>query len=300
MESTLQPLTRADLQQFILRFEESSKGKGFQPRLVERSFNLACNILHHFMGEAWVVKNVRERDAHSREERSRNTPRVLHIAEALFNLQDNDGLPRLIEESRGDLSQARFEAFVSETEVGKMLHAAGIPFLFVKPRGKQGDDYDIEICFPTSWKAAAEIKCKVETTRLTELTVTQAIDRARGQLPADKPGFVFMKVPDAWSASPKFEEEIRSALGVGLRQVCRITTVFVWWKGFTKTGGYATQDPRLLEVPNPMAQLGPGPIQGLAKLTWQEAGQWTYLNQLIKDTLNLQDDGTVVRITHTP
>jgi hypothetical protein len=279
-----------------LRFEESSKGKGFQPRLVERSFNLACNILHHFMGEAWVVKNVRERDAHSREERSRNTPRVLHIAEALFNLQDNDGLPRLIEESRGDLSQARFEAFVSETEVGKMLHAAGIPFLFVKAKGKRGDNYDIEIRFPTGWKAAAEIKCKVETTRLSEQTITEAIDDARGQLPADKPGFVFMKVPDAWSASPKFEEEVRSALAVGLQQVCRITTVFVWWKGFVKEGEYATQDPRLLEVPNSTARFGPGPVQGLAKLTWKKAGSWIYIHTLIRDTLNLENDVSVLPI----
>lgn len=170
-----------------------------------------------------------------RKEQYKNTHRVIRVAELLFNFQDIPGFSRLLTSLEHD--HRGIEPTTAEIEGAIILHAAGIQFAFVEPKNGIGGDYDIEIRYPDGWTAAAEIKCKTEGTELNANTIGRALDRARTQLPKDKPCFVFMKVPDAWSQCQDFEQDLNEGLKSVLRQTTRITTVFVWWEGWVQVPG---------------------------------------------------------------
>jgi hypothetical protein len=226
------------------------------------------------------------------DERYKNTGRVIYLAEALFNLQDVGGFPRLI----SDLRKKDVESTVAEIEGALILHAAGIPFAFVKPIQQRGKDYDLEIRVSDGSTAAAEIKCKVESTKLSEPTVMEALERAEKQLPIDKPCFLFMKIPEAWNRDSGCEQTLTGIMRNYFGGTSRITTVFVWWEMWiTMESGLKRRTAHMLEVPNPNAKFGPGPIKDLAKSTRSNAGPWNHLPELIRESVDVVDDGSIVR-----
>jgi hypothetical protein len=178
-----------------------------QLRLVDYTYYLGVYILNRFMGDFWLNRHVISREnigydyfkasSDFSKEQYKNTHRIIRVAEMLFNFQDIPGFSRLLTSLEHD--HRGIEPTVAEIEVAVMLHVAGIPFAFVEPKNGMGGDYDIEIRYPDGWTAAVEIKCKTEGTALNASTIGQALKHARKQLPKDKPCFVFMKIPDAWS-----------------------------------------------------------------------------------------------------
>jgi hypothetical protein len=134
--------------------------------------------------------------------------RVIHLAEMIFNMQRLSGLENSIKQVRNGQVESGF----AELEVGKLLHVHGRTFHFVTPSGERGKDYDLEIDFD-GVRACADTKCKIEATALSDKTLLGTLGVGRDQLPADRPGLLFVKVPQAWNHATD-----ETALGNFLKQ----------------------------------------------------------------------------------
>jgi len=65
---------------------------------------------------------------------------------------------------------------------------------------KKGSDYDVEVFYPDGFAEPADAKCKFETTEINPQSILISLEKARKQLPDDRPGIIFTKVPQSWVA----------------------------------------------------------------------------------------------------
>jgi hypothetical protein len=151
-------------------------------------------------------------DFSSDRRREASTFRVVELAENLLNLQHIDGFDACIEQMRG--GGEKIESTCAELDFGRLLYIHDVPFRFVVPQMAKGRDYDFEVTYPDGLSAAADAKCKFETTAIDPDTVRNSLNKARRQLPADRPGIIFIKVPQTWIEDPA---TARAMMGVGLR-----------------------------------------------------------------------------------
>ena len=293
-----------ELQGLVRGFDNYCQETSRQPLLVDRVYNLAINVLHHFMGSTWLEKNITHKSGgpdyfrakdDDDTELFKNTCRVIRVAELLFNLQPVGGFSRIV----SDLSQGDIEPFVTEAESSVILLTAGIPFAFVQPTAVKGESYDIEIRYENGWQAAVEIKSILEDKPLNENTVKNAIKRGRTQLPKDKACFVFVKIPDDWCQHPQFETRLQNAVHEALRQTTRITTVFVWWQQWLwYTGSLWKPRSCWREFENPNAAFDAGPVRELTRLSWNKQGKWVYLAGVVSSAIKAPTDGSVGKIVY--
>src|SRR5712671_5500791 len=101
------------------------------------------------------------------------------------------------------MRDGNIEGTYAELDFGRMLYLNQVPFRFVVPQGATGRDYDIEVEYPNGVIASADAKCKIEHTGFTENSITNTLKKARKQLPDDRPGIIFVKVPSRWIANPE-------------------------------------------------------------------------------------------------
>ena len=123
------------------------------------------------------------------EDAFRNLQRTLRIAELLFNMQNIAGIDERVDELR----LGHVESTVSELEAGAFLVKRGAAFKYVTPSGEKGADYDGEITLSDNTTFCCEMKCKIEATKIGKQTVLTSLNAAREQLPAQKPGLVFLR-----------------------------------------------------------------------------------------------------------
>ena len=126
----------------------------------------------------------------------------------LFNLQHIEGFGDLMSRMR----TVEPEAAIADLQIGKILYMLNIPFRFVTPQQKLGDDYDMEITYPDGVVVCAETKCRIEKTVLGPSTIRNALRKARGQLPPNRPGIIFVKCPQQWFEDGKRETTQRQLL----------------------------------------------------------------------------------------
>ena len=65
---------------------------------------------------------------------------------------------------------------------------------------KKGSDYDVEVFYPDGFAEPADAKCKFETTEINPQSILSSLEKARKQLPDDRAGIIFTKVPQSWVA----------------------------------------------------------------------------------------------------
>ena len=142
----------------------------------------------------------------------------------LFNLCGVEGAEHRYEYLR----EANIESGVADLEAAEIFHYRAIHFRFRAETGRRGADYDIEAFFEIP--IACESKCKLETTRLTAKTVTETLDVARGQLPTDRPGLVFLRLPEPWVLDAPMQQLIDDGIHTMFRKTGRISAVIVHWR----------------------------------------------------------------------
>ncbi len=153
------------------------------------------------------------------------TSRLLDFAENLFNLQHIDGFDDRVEQMRtGDI-----EATFAEFDFARFLYIHDIDFKFVIPSGVAGKDYDYGIRHADGREVCADAKCRLEGTDMRGETVMNALRKARSNnLPPDKPGAVFVKVPQTWLEDDATRRAIYTTVGGFLRNTKRVVTVVVY------------------------------------------------------------------------
>ena len=201
-------------------------------------WELAKTIFGHYLGHDWVTtyfspdrKNPKLEDyfrldfSLSLESQQQKFARIMDFCETLVNLQHIDGF-----DERCDLVRAgQIEATVAELEFGRFLYMHDIQFRFVTPSGKKGEDYDCAITYQDGVVACADAKCRMESSAIDPKMIKHALEKARKQnLPKDKPGVVFVKVPQTWLESAETRRGIAETAREWLQGTERVVLVVLY------------------------------------------------------------------------
>lgn len=173
-----------------------------------RSLALATAIIRRMLGEKWFDRyiepggkgSVLTIDESNPVSAEKSLIRLIDFAELLYNLQNVAGFDHCLDRLRS----GNLEGTIAELDLGRLLYVEGVEFRFVVPTGKKRADYDIDIVFDGGVDACVDAKCKIENSNYSENGIKNVLDHALGQLPKDRPGIVFIKVPIRWLDDLKF------------------------------------------------------------------------------------------------
>jgi hypothetical protein len=201
------------------------------------TFTMAVTIVRHFFGKQWCEDNIIQDADRSRPDGfmridftpgfqgERKTARILDFAEMLFNLQHIEGFDGRVDQMRAGQVEATFAEF----DFARFLYIHDVAFKFVKPVGAKGKDYDVGIEYSDGREACADAKCRLEDTEVRADTIRNSLAKARtNNLPPDKPGVIFVKVPQTWFEQADVRTGIRAVGEEFLRSTKRIVSVVVY------------------------------------------------------------------------
>ena len=205
-------LTVDDLHRIVRTFpEEIQNADG------GRTVVLAQSIIAHFFGRDWFTAHIRHDapkpgflnyDFSSDQRREATSFRVVELAESLFNLQNIPGFDETIAQMKG--GGDKIEATCAELDFGRFLYIHDVEFRFNVPSMKKGADYDVELSYRDGLAVPADAKCKLESTDIDPRSISNTLEKGRKQLPADRPGAIFLKVPQSWVADTAIAAEMVS------------------------------------------------------------------------------------------
>jgi hypothetical protein len=229
---------------------------------MSQSFFLAGSVVRGFLGEKWLDRHVMPSkhkrgfltiDASSPPALDISAYRIIDLAEILYNLQDVSGFDECISRMRdGDI-----EGTNAELDFGRMLYLNSIQFRYVVPQGTpDGANYDVELFYPNGLIVCGDAKCKIESTEFSINTIDNALEKARTQLPDDRPGIVFVKVPPRWMEVPNFEEATVAIARDFLRTTKRVVSVKYYTSPFSFENGMIKIQHVFKEISNPATDFG--------------------------------------------
>jgi hypothetical protein len=198
-----------------------------------RAYRLAVPLIVRFMGLDWydtylsrngTGPNYLRPTIWTDEGLDTHMMRATIFAEMLFNLQEVPGFDACLEQ----MSAGKIESAFAELEIGRLMAIHNLDFSFVRPTGTRGESYDLEIRYPDGYPVCAETKCKLEETEITLQTVADTLNDARPQLPQNKPGIVFLKIPRHWIDDVTYASSLEEVVAKFLRGTGRVVSVKVY------------------------------------------------------------------------
>jgi len=173
-----------------------------------RALALSGAVTRHFLGREWTQKHADPTSRHAGFFKIDTSPtiqgqlsafRIYDLGEVLFNLQHIDGF----DDRLSDMQIPRkIEPTVAELDVARLLFLHKYMFRFIPPKQlAKGENYDFDIALPDGTEICADAKCKIETTDFSPNTVINSLKDGVKQLPDDRPGMIFVKVPQRWIAT---------------------------------------------------------------------------------------------------
>lgn len=136
--------------------------------------------------------------------------RIVELAELLYNLQTVDGIGDIVNRLVDD--PGKMESTILELQGLQLLWFSQLPFTL------QHSGADCEITLPNGHTVYCEMKCKVEDGIFSDTTLrSTTLSRARQQLPENRCGVIFLKIPIEWTQSTTiyaaFEASLRRFMG---------------------------------------------------------------------------------------
>jgi len=227
------------------------------PTEQNKSLMLAFAIINHFFGRDWAESNYGQPgyltiDESSQETMDRCGIRIIDLAEVIYNLQYVENFDNCL----ARMKEGYVEATAAELDMGRMLYLNQVPFRYIVPQNLNGKDYDAEIRFPDGTVACADAKCAVETADMKAKAIFNKLEKARKQLPSDRPGVIFAKMPAHWMDEPDFVKTTVDQAKELFRQTERIVSIKFYAAPTTLKDGYATQQHAYKELNNPKTRFG--------------------------------------------
>lgn len=230
---------------------------------------IATLIIKAYLGYPWLLKHC---DIDTKTpglltikgdllEQNLARVRIVDLAESLFNLCRIRGFADCVARMK---TAENPEPSLAELHIGKMLYANDWPFKFVVPQGKRGDNYDLQIHYNNLW-VCADVKCKIESPIPDSKTITNTLKHSRTQLPADKAGVFFIKIPQRWMEHRGWEKvTINGAIDFFKQGSGRVISVAFYAEPIHLVGNFgnarggqalAQQGHHFFEVANPRRRL---------------------------------------------
>lgn len=232
-----------------------AKARGIPTDPALRALGLANLVLTMFLGQEWVNRYINGAGTPDQfigppDFSVRYWMRVVNLAEMLFNLQWVSGFEKCL----AQLANGQIEDTIGEFETGKHLWCCRIPFVFNEPKNRLGFDYDLEVKARDGTWICADTKTKLETTHIRKSSLINSLETARKQLPSDRPGFIFVCVPESWASGEKIDfslldESIGEFFAKGSGRIASVIvhTMFNSQGSIEDLGGIST----VKEYPNP-------------------------------------------------
>jgi hypothetical protein len=228
------------------------------PTEANKSLFLAFAIFKHYFGQAWLERHLEDPagylhiDESSQHKMDLAGLRIVDLAEVIYNLQHVENFDGCMER----MSDGNIEDTAAELDMGRMLYLNKVPFRYIFPQNVKGLDYDAEIGFPDGTVACADAKCAFEITEFRAKAVFYKLEKARKQLPSDRPGIVFAKMPPHWMQDPEFLTATVDQANDFFRNTRRIVSVKFYVAPTSFEGGYVKQQHAFKELDNPKTRFG--------------------------------------------
>jgi hypothetical protein len=211
----------------------------------ETEYFLAHQILRFFLGNEWVEKRIFDNDPpatrqHHKgrkflksdspgvDENVKHQDRIIKLAECLYNLQRIPGMPERLAKMEDD----DLESLYSEFECARIMSHPSLKLRLRKTTGSKRDDFDADITSPSGRLICCEIKAKEDTSEVTRKKIENSIEAARKQLPKNKPGLVWIRIPELWASQIGtkgiVDEAVRRALRKSNRLVAILAAFQLW------------------------------------------------------------------------
>jgi hypothetical protein len=205
---------------------------------LEHIFRLSIHILHAFLGQKWfdyyLAKSGLAFESYLGGDIETFMLRVYTLAELLLNLQHHAGFSECISLVAG----GNLEAAFAELEVAKVLTFANVLFSFNKRTGKAKSDYDLNVVFRNGERGCAETKCKIEGRTISAQSVLHTLRQARKQLPDDRPGAIFLRMPEQWWKTVESQDDITPSVIRFMRDTRTIVAVEIFATGFNDVSSF--------------------------------------------------------------
>jgi hypothetical protein len=136
-----------------------------------------------------------------------------------------------------------------------VIHSAGVPMRFVKPRNVRGSDYDVEITQDARPLIACELKAKSAATDPNRNSLMNILRKAADQLPSDMAGMVLVRFPYNWTLSGERGAELGAAVEAFHRNNARIVATCCHWERITSHVGPMCYSVAFQLVRNPQPRI---------------------------------------------
>jgi hypothetical protein len=237
-------LTKENLESIVRQIISDSPYKIYDDFKI---YGLAIAILRYYFGNEWTDQNasaffekkVLSANRKGRiflrtenpvaEDYFRHELRIFQLAELVFNLQNVDGIDeRVTAIKKGDL-----EPTYGELECAAQIMKANLLFSFVKRSMGRGKDFDIVITPNSGTNINCEMKVTTEEKDLSKNTILDKFKKARKQLPKERPGIIFLKIPESWAKQSNAETMLNESLSEFLRNTNRVVAIVLRWEELT-------------------------------------------------------------------
>jgi hypothetical protein len=204
--------------------------------------------------------------------------RVVELGELLYNLQTVGGVHSIFRRLFTD--PLAMEATVLELEGLRLLWLAKLSFRMIDSAAKGEEGHkrpECEIALPSGVMAICEMKCKLETTEFSESSVASTLNTARSQLPKDRCGIVFLKIPISWADTGDLLRTVDVVERV-FRSTKRISEVLIYSRDLFLTETHSVHPMLFREVLNKSSPYVSALDGGLIKDRIETAGYTGWLN----------------------
>lgn len=238
---------------------------GIKANKSRREFCLFSTVLCTVFGQEWCERNIinmtgedasgfLKLDFTSDIRREMKSLRMAHLAEMVFNLHAIPGFDCCISQ----MKNGEIESGFAELEFGKLLHINDIEFRFIDPRNRaRGEAYDYEVTYIDGAIACADAKCKVESHDPTPVSIENTLNKARKQLPKDRPGIIFIKLQQDWFNRPETYALLGEVTRKFFLRTQRIVSVKYYVNQFDYLDDAILHTHRYREISNPRNSFDP-------------------------------------------
>jgi hypothetical protein len=210
---------------------------------IGRLWFISRELLSVYFGDVWANKHDSQESAKplgkfgkiNDFEDYKHVDRLINIAETIYNAQKVEGIKDKIRL----LKNEDVESILAELEGIQLILASSRKFKIINPSGIKGEDYEAEIYLEDGTPVACEMKCKFEETNFSEATLRRTITKAAEQLPKDRCGAVFIKLPELWKKTADLDNQILASVEEAFNHTKTVSVVvFHWetWEGLDSGG----------------------------------------------------------------